>query len=74
MPQCMGALFPYQMNIARTDIPAAAWNNPSWLSNKKDSQTQRMKSCQVAKTLPTRKKIPSFVLEEDEKKERQLSS
>lgn len=40
MPQCMGALFPYQINIARTDIPAAAWNNPSWLSNKKDSNSE----------------------------------
>lgn len=45
-----------EMHVSRTDSQAAAWNNPPWLSNRKDSQTQRMKSCQVAKSLPTGKK------------------
>lgn len=58
MPWCIGKVSSCEMNVARTDTQAAAWNNPSWLSNKKDSQTPRMKSRQVAKRLPTGKKTP----------------
>jgi len=64
MPQCMVAgdkVFSCQMSTARIDTQAAARNNPSWLSNKKDSQTQRMKNCQVAKSLPIGKKTPSVL-------------
>lgn len=55
------------MNVARTDTQAAAWNNPSWLSNKKGLSNPKDEEPPGGKEAPHWKKnTPSFMLEEDE--------
>lgn len=63
-----------QTDVARREIQAAAWNNPSWPSNKKESNSENEELPGGKESPHWKRTTPSFGLEEDEKEGRELSS